>query len=110
LKKPSKGYRWVEQLLTHPVDDGRHRLLWLVIAPYLVNIEKLNPEIAKQKALEYLRICNEKRPINGDLTRLVNYHVEYAYEKALKPPSLRTLKTKHPDLYEILQRKSNRNG
>ena len=42
----NKGYLYVEDLLAHPVSDGRHRLVWLVLAPYLVNVKKLDEETA----------------------------------------------------------------
>ena len=105
-QRPIKGYRWIERLLLHPVDDGRHRLLWLVIAPYLVNVKKLSLNETKQKALEYLRACNEVKPIDGNIVRLVDYYVDYAYRKRLRPISLRNLRTKFPDLYEIIKKAS----
>lgn len=96
-----KGYAWIEQLLTRPVDDGRHRLIWLVIAPYLVNVKGLDLASAKEAALNYLLSCSELKAVDG-ARRLADYYVEYAARRGLKPIALRTLKEKYLDLYEIV--------
>jgi len=44
IARAKPKYKWIEHLLVSPVDDGRHRLLWLVIAPYLVNVKNLSLE------------------------------------------------------------------
>jgi len=102
--KAKSRYGWIEHLLVNPVDDGRHRLLWLVIAPYLVNVKNMSNEAAKQRALQYLTACSKMRTLNGDPSRLVDYYIEYAKRKRLKPLSFHSLKTKYPDLYEIVKR------
>jgi len=105
IKQDARGYGWVERLLEHPVDDGRHRILWLIVAPYLVNIKGLSVEDAKKEALDYLQKCSKIKPIEGDLGRLADYYVNYASRVGLKPVSLQTL-TREPqyrDLYEILK-------
>jgi hypothetical protein len=100
----SKAYRWIERLIESPIDDGRHRVLWFILAPYLVNVKGLSLEEAEQIALDYLTKCSRIKPIEGDLNRLVKYYVEYAARTGLKPPSLKTLRTKteYEDLYKII--------
>lgn len=47
--KPVRGKsrRWIEELLNAKgIDDGRKRLIWLVFAPYLINIKKYDFEKA----------------------------------------------------------------
>ena len=98
------AYRWVEKLMENPVIDGRHRILWLIIAPYLVNVKRLSLEEAEKEAFNYLVKCSQLKPIEGSLNRLVKYYVEYAARTGLKPLSLETLRTKpeYKDLYEII--------
>ena len=48
--RTGKGYEYVEELLKHPVSDGRHRLIWLVLAPYLVNVKKVDDEEAVENS------------------------------------------------------------
>jgi intein/homing endonuclease len=41
--RTGKQYVYVEDLLKHPVSDGRHRLVWLVLAPYCLPPDTLIP-------------------------------------------------------------------
>ena len=100
------SYKWIETLMEHSVDDGRHRLLWLIVAPYLVNVKGFSVEEAAEEARAYLQACSKLKPISGDLERLCRYYVEYAKRKQLKPLSLRTLQTKpeYADLWNIVEK------
>ena len=93
-----KSYLYVEDLLAHPVSDGRHRLVWLVLAPYLVNIKKVEDEEAIEKIRAFVSVTGETR----DMKRFVEYNVRRARRNGLLPPTLSTLKTEHPDLYWLL--------
>ena len=57
-----EGYQYIAKLLLRPVKDGRHRILWLVIAPYVANILKLTREQALNAVESYLKLCNELQP------------------------------------------------
>ena len=41
--KTNRGYLYVETLLEHPVSDGRHRITWLILAPYCLPPDTLIP-------------------------------------------------------------------
>ncbi len=96
--KEGKGYLYVEDLLKHPVSDGRHRLVWLVLAPYLVNVRKLENDEAIEKIRAFVSVAGETR----DMRRFVEYNVRRAHRNGLLPPTLTTLKAEHPDLYALL--------
>jgi hypothetical protein len=96
--KTGKGYLYVEDLLKHPVSDGRHRLVWLVLAPYLVNVKKIEDEEAIEKIRAFVAVAGE----TGDLKRFVEYNVRRARRNGLLPPTFSTLKTEHPDIYALL--------
>ncbi len=96
--KAGKGYLYVEDLLKHPVSDGRHRLVWLVLAPYLVNVKKVENDEAIEKIRAFVSVAGETR----DMRRFVEYNVRRARRNGLLPPTLSTLKTEHPDLYWLL--------
>ena len=100
VQKPraGKGYLYVEDLLAHPVSDGRHRLVWLVLAPYLVNVKKLENDQAIEKIRAFVSVAGETK----DMKRFVEYNVRRARRNGLLPPTLSTLKTEHPDLYSII--------
>ena len=88
----------MEDLLKHPVSDGRHRLVWLVLAPYLVNVKKVENEEAIERIRGFVSVAGE----TGDMKRFVEYNVRRARRNGLLPPTFSTLKTEHPDVYWLL--------
>jgi hypothetical protein len=96
--RTNKGYLYVEHLLAHPVSDGRHRLTWLVLAPYLVNVKKLDDEQAIEKIRAFVAAAGE----TSTMRRFIEYNVRRARRNGLLPPTFSTLKTEHPDLYWLL--------
>jgi hypothetical protein len=96
--RAGKGYEYVEELLKHPVSDGRHRMVWLVLAPYLVNVKKVDDEEAIDKIREFVSVAGETR----DLKRFVEYNVRRARRNGLLPPTYSTLRQEHPDVYGLL--------
>lgn len=94
----SKGYAYVDDLLDHPVSDGRHRLVWMVLAPYLVNVKKLPDEAAVDRIRSFVQVAGE----TADMKRFVEYNVKRARRNGLMPPTFATLKREHPDLYSLL--------
>jgi hypothetical protein len=101
-KRRAARYGWIEEVMKTPVADGRHRLLWLIIAPYLVNVKGLDLDEAREKALTFMRECDKVKKMEGNLEGLVNYYVDYAARKRLKPLSKTTLEEKYPHLYSII--------
>jgi len=96
--RTSKGYLYVEDLLAHPVSDGRHRLVWLVLAPYLVNVKKFDDETAIEKIRAFVAAAGE----TSAMRRFVEYNVRRARRNGLLPPTFTTLKAEHPDIYWLL--------
>jgi hypothetical protein len=91
-------YLYIEELLKHPVTDGRHRLVWLVLAPYLVNIKKIDDNQAVEVIRNYVSVAGE----SSNMKRFVEYNVKRARRNGLLPPTLSTLRNEHPDLYSLL--------
>ena len=96
--KTNKGYLYVEDLLAHPASDGRHRLVWLVLAPYLVNVKKLDDETAIEKIRAFVAAAGE----TSAMRRFVEYNVRRARRNGLLPPTFSTLKSEHPDIFWLL--------
>ena len=96
--KTNKGYLYVEALLEHPVSDGRHRITWLILAPYLVNHKKLDDE----EAIERIRRFVAAKGETTAMRRFIEYNVRRARRNGLLPPTLSTLKKEHPDIYWLL--------
>jgi hypothetical protein len=100
--RTNKGYLYVEDLLAHPVSDGRHRLTWLVLAPYLVNVKKLDDDQAIEKIRAFVAAAGE----TSAMRRFIEYNVKRARRNGLLPPTFSTLKTEHPDIYWLLPKEA----
>jgi len=96
--KSGRGFLYVEDLLSHPVPDGRHRLTWLVLAPYLVNVKNLEEEQAVEKIRAFVAAKGE----TSAMRRFIEYNVKRAKRNGLMPPTLAKLKAEHPDVYSLL--------
>jgi hypothetical protein len=96
--KPMRGFLYVEDLLNRPVADGRHRLTWLVLAPYLVNVKNLEEDQAVEKIRAFVAAKGE----TSQMRRFIEYNVKRAKRNGLMPPTLRKLRSEHPDVYALL--------
>ena len=96
--KTNRGYLYVETLLEHPVSDGRHRITWLILAPYLINVKKLDDEEAIERIRRFVAAAGE----TSAMRRFIEYNVRRARRNGLLPPTLSTLKKEHPDIYWLL--------
>ena len=96
--KTNRGYLYVESLLEHPVSDGRHRITWLILAPYLVNVKKLDDADAIERIRRFVAAAGE----TSAMRRFIEYNVRRARRNGLLPPTFSTLKTEHPDIYWLL--------
>ena len=96
--KSNKGYLYVEELIKCPVSDGRHRLTWLVLAPYLVNVKRVDEGEAVEIIRNFVAGAGETR----SMKRFIEYNVKRSKRNGLLPPTLGTLKRQHPDLYSLL--------
>lgn len=103
--KSTRGYLYVEELLSHPVSDGRHRLTWLVLAPYLVNVKKVEEDDAVERIRSFVAAKGETR----SMKRFIEYNVKRAKRNGLMPPTLNKLRSEHPDLYALLPKEVTRN-
>ena len=98
--KSTRGYVYIEELLKHPVADGRHRLTWLILAPYLVNVRNLD----ETEAVDRIRTFVAARGETSSMKRFIEYNVKRAKRNGLMPPTLAKLKAEHPDVYALLPR------
>lgn len=96
--KTNRGYLYVESLLEHPVADGRHRITWLILAPYLVNVKKLDDADAIERIRRFVAAAGE----TSAMRRFIEYNVRRARRNGLLPPTFSTLKTEHPDIFWLL--------
>ena len=98
--RTGRSYTYIDELLKHPIADGRHRFVWLVLAPFLVNVRKLDEEDAIEKIKAYVSSSGDMRAMK----RFVEYNVKRAKRNGLMPPTLTRLRSEHPDLFSLLPR------
>ena len=61
--KSSSKINWIEVLLKTPLDDYRKTIVNLVLAPYLVNVRKLDYEASFTIIRQWLDLCSSSRKL-----------------------------------------------
>jgi hypothetical protein len=95
----SGQYRYIEKILESPIMDGRHRILWLILPPYLINVKKVPDEEAFEVIMKYMQKCGWHET---NAERLVRYNINRAKRIGLKPPRLERLAETNPGLYKTI--------
>jgi len=80
----SKTIGWIEQLIQTPIDDGRHRAVDLVLAPYLLNIKNLSEAETFQILMVWIEKCRELRNTAVN-EQYLKQKIIYVKQKGLKP-------------------------
>lgn len=110
--RPSKAgarYEWIERLLQHPIADGRHRVLWHVLAPYLVNVRRLDPQEAESVLRDYFDRCGALKPLQpsrSQFLREIRNYIRTAEKDGYPPWRLETIERKDPELFAIVKEAS----
>ncbi len=86
--KGGNSRAWIDKVLATPIPDVRHRVVNLVLAPYLVTVKKMSPEDAYAIILEYIERCKKINPDTKINEQYIMYQCRYAKSKGLKPLSL----------------------
>ncbi len=47
-------FDYIKRLLEHPITDGRHRVIWLILAPYFTTIRGMDEASATDAVLSYI--------------------------------------------------------
>ncbi|MEM3791620.1 MAG: DNA primase noncatalytic subunit PriX [Candidatus Micrarchaeaceae archaeon] len=90
--KTQKGYEWINTILNTPIPDFRHRVVNLILAPYLVNILGFEVKDAKNVIVDYIERCKKINPNTKINEKYIEYQCAYAKKKGLKPLSLKRAK------------------
>lgn len=104
--KGKASTEWIEKLLQRPIPDGGHRVLWHVLAPYLVNVRKLPLDQAEAKLREYFAKCGAIQRLNpsgSSFNRLIRYYLKLAERDGYPPWRLETIEKNDPQLYAIIE-------
>ena len=82
------GSAWIEKLLDTPIPDVHHRVVNLVLAPYLVNTKGMSEEEAFKIISNYIERCKELDPNTRITDSYIRYQCAYSRKRGLKPLSL----------------------
>ncbi|MGH9920814.1 MAG: hypothetical protein ACRD6W_18340, partial [Nitrososphaerales archaeon] len=87
-------FDYIKRLLEHPITDGRHRVIWLILAPYFTTVRGMDEASATEAVLGYIGDARYKQ--------FIRYNVRRAMRSGLFPLSEQSIRTKHPDVMAVL--------
>ncbi|MDT7901581.1 MAG: DNA primase noncatalytic subunit PriX [Acidianus sp.] len=98
---PSKvNYSWIDTILEKGLPDGRKRFILYVASRYLVNVKNLNEDEALEKLKEFYYKTGSGKVYDAWIRSVI----KGVKTKGLRPPSLKKLQEKDPELYEEIRR------
>jgi len=97
---------WIESLLKHGIEDGRHRAIMYVIAPYLLNVRNASIESALSEISDWIARCNSVKHVNADIIHFAKYNLRrVATQKKIKFYSrLARIQEEDPQLYSLISK------
>jgi hypothetical protein len=87
-------FDYVKRLLEHPITDGRHRIIWLILAPYFTTVKGMDEASATEAVLAYIGDARYRQ--------FIRYNVRRATRSGLFPLSEQSIRRKHPDIAAVL--------
>jgi hypothetical protein len=94
---------WIEKLLTMSIADHRKYCIWHILAPYLINVRKLQDNEATDTIREWLKRCDSVKRISFDETSRIRYNIQSVRKKGYYPIGWNQLKTDNVGLYNLLK-------
>ena len=76
------------------ITDGRHRVIWLILAPYFTTVRGMDEASATDAVVAYIGDSRYKQ--------FIRYNVRRALKSGLFPLSEQSIKSKHPDIMAVL--------
>jgi hypothetical protein len=87
-------FDYIQRLLERPITDGRHRVIWMILAPYFTTLRGMDETSATDAVLAYIGDARYKQ--------FIRYNVRRALKSGLFPLSEQSIRTKHPDIMAVL--------
>ncbi len=99
----AQRYWYIELLINGlAITDCRKRAMALLLAPYLINIQKLQYAEAQNIIMQWLSQCNVLRLLAFNAAEKTASAMNYAQSHGYQPWSFSTLKEEEPDLHDLL--------
>ena len=106
LSAPGRSSDWIENILANPIPDVRQRVVGLILAPYLVNVKKMDPDAAYPIILEYINKCRQIDNSTRITDAQIMYQCKYAKEKGMRPLSFTKAKELLAGIIDLQDEKS----
>ena len=87
-------FDYIGRLLERPITDGRHRVIWLILAPYFTTVKGMDEASAAEAVLSYIGDARYKQ--------FIRYNVRRAMRSGLFQLSEQSIRQKHPDILAVL--------
>ncbi len=87
IKADERRYDWIAKLLATPIADVRHRVVNLVLAPYLVNVKGMSEDDAVKAIADYIERCKQIDPTTRVNESYIRYQCRYAKARGSRPLS-----------------------
>ncbi len=86
----SSIYKLIEYVHETPISDCRKRVLWLLLAPYAINVRKMTSENAFIWIKQWADRCNKAYPFESgfDIDRKIDYYITVAEGNGHMPINL----------------------
>jgi len=95
--------KYIEKILqTKITDDGKKRILDLILCPYLINVKKFTLEKSEKILVDcFGNLISRQR---------ISYKLKDVYKKGILPYSLKNMRENDPELYHIVSGLCNMRG
>ncbi len=101
-KGQEQSISWIETLLQTPIRNRRKYAIWRILSPYLINIKKLQYELAFDIIKEWLQRCNELKRLDFNIDQRIREGIDSAVRTGFFPISLEKLKDEDNELYRYI--------
>jgi hypothetical protein len=98
----AQRYWYVQELLSIGIGDFRKRAICLLLAPWCINIQKMDHDTAERALLDWVDRCQVVKPLEFDAYKIINQALVYAESRQYYPLGLFKLKEQEPELYHRL--------
>jgi hypothetical protein len=95
--------RWIERLLQTPLEDYRKTAISLILAPYLVNVKRMEYHDVSITLTDWLTKCDSLRKLQFNPAQHIKRAIGIAAKKGIPAMGLITLQEKNKDLYYMLR-------
>jgi hypothetical protein len=83
--------RWIEVLHDTPLLDGRKRIIWLILAPYVINIRNMKLDQAYIWIKQWADKCDKIKELDFSADEHIDYYLNVAENNGHFPPAFSKL-------------------